>query len=58
MRPRKSVVEDIDGSILCLLGGHDLEIDRVLREVASLNRLIEVFDVVIWLFACKAHGHI
>jgi hypothetical protein len=54
--PDFSGVENIPSIGLRLLRIHDLQVHRPRREIALLNGVEHVLDVVVWLFACQSCG--
>lgn len=53
VRPGEGVVENVDARGFCFIAGHDLEVHVIFREVSALNRIVEVLDVVIGIFASE-----
>ena len=56
MQPGESAIEDIDRSILYFFGFHDLHAENPSGEVALLDTVEEVFDMVVGFGACQSLG--
>lgn len=56
MWPGKGVVKNINRRIRKILGLNDLDKQCPRRIVASLNRIEQIFDMVIGFFASQSQG--
>jgi hypothetical protein len=52
MRPNLGEIENVIAELLCLLGGHCLDVDCPAGLVATLDGLEEGLDTIVWVLAC------